>query len=260
MIFEGTPVVAFKPATLPRFVTPYGDVRARTIVLAGEAYLTQLRPLHRQSLPVYSLIVLTEPISDAQWAEIGWRGNECIASARYTIDYLSRTTDGRILFGGRGAPYHYASRIDDRFDRHGPTHQALKEMVVKWFPMLEGVKFSHEWGGPIAVARDWMPTISYSAAQGLATARSYIGQGVATTNLAGRILADMIVGDMIVGIESPISKLAIVGHHSPNWEIEPLRWLGVRYVQNGLQRIDKRAERTARPPTGRTLAERLAGH
>jgi glycine/D-amino acid oxidase-like deaminating enzyme len=255
MIFEGTPVIDFKPGALPRLVTPNGDVRARTIVLAGEAYLAQLRPLHRQSLPVYSLIVLTEPISDALWAEIGWHGNECIASARYTIDYLSRTTDGRILFGGRGAPYHYGSRIDDTFDRHGSTHQTLKEMVFKWFPMLDGIKFSHEWGGPIAVARDWLPTIGYNAKQGLASARSYIGQGVATTNLSGRILADL-----IVGVESPISKLAIVGHRSPNWEIEPLRWLGVRYVQSGLQRIDKRAERTAKPPSGRSLAERLAGH
>ncbi|MDB5074136.1 MAG: dependent oxidoreductase [Chloroflexi bacterium] len=254
-IYEQTAVTSFSEAPAPVLKTVRGDVNAKSVVLAGEAYLTQLRPLHRQAIPVYSLIVLTEPISDTQWAEIGWQGNECVASARYTVDYLSRTVDGRILFGGRGAPYHLGSKIDDSFDQHGPTHAMLRKMVVSWFPMLKGVRFSHAWGGPLGVPRDWTPTISYDSARGIATARGYVGQGVATTNLSGRILADL-----ITGVDSPITKLPIVGHTSPNWEPEPFRWIGVRYVQEALKRIDDRAERTGKAPTGRTLAERLAGH
>src|SRR5690606_40916882 len=100
--------------------TEHGDLRANVVVLCGESYLSQLEQLSRQVIPIYSLIVLTEPLDEDQWGQIGWRGRECIGSSRYVIDYLSKTADGRILFGGRGAPYHFGSRIQDEYDRHGP--------------------------------------------------------------------------------------------------------------------------------------------
>jgi glycine/D-amino acid oxidase-like deaminating enzyme len=230
-------------------------VRARTIVLAGEAYLARLRKLRRQLLPIYSLIVLTEPLSEERWAGIGWEGRECVASNRYTVDYLSRTEDGRILFGGRGAPYHYGSRVRDEYDRHEPTHQMLRSTARDWFPAFEGVRFSHAWGGPLAVPRDWMPTMSYDPSRGVATARGYTGQGVATANLSGRTLADLILGR-----DTGITRLPTVNHQQRPWEPEPLRWLGTRYVQRGLMKVDDGAERTGEPPTGKTLAERLGRH
>jgi glycine/D-amino acid oxidase-like deaminating enzyme len=255
VIFERTPVTAFTTGTRPSLITARGTVRATTIVLAGEAYLSRLPALHRRVLPVYSLIVLTEPLSDAQWEAIGWQGHECAASMRYTVDYLSRTADGRILFGGRGAPYHFGSRIAPAYDRHAPTHAMLREMLVQWFPMLKGIKFTHAWGGPLGIPRDWLPTMTYDPTQGLALAFGYTGQGVATSNLSGRLLADL-----IQGVASPLTQLPMARHRSPDWEPEPLRWLGVRFVQQGLYHVDQRAERTGRPPTGRTLAERLGSH
>jgi glycine/D-amino acid oxidase-like deaminating enzyme len=258
-IFERTPVTDYEEGgengSGPRLVTDSGEVRARTLVLAGEAYLARLRKLRRQLLPIYSLIVLTEPLSEERWAGIGWEGRECVASNRYTVDYLSRTEDGRLLFGGRGAPYHYGSRIQDEYDRHEPTHQLLRSTARDWFPALEGVRFSHAWGGPLAVPRDWMPTMSYDPSRGVATARGYTGQGVATANLSGQTLADLILGR-----DTGITRLPTVNHQQRPWEPEPLRWLGARYVQRGLMRVDDRAERTGEPPTGKTLAERLGRH
>ena len=239
----------------PQLVTESGGVRASTIVLAGEAYLARLRKLRRQVLPIYSLIVLTEPLSEERWAEIGWQGRECVASNRYTVDYLSRTADGRILFGGRGAPYHYGSRIEDEYDRHEPTHEMLRRTARDWFPTLQDARFTHAWGGPLAMPRDWMPTMSYDPASGVATARGYTGQGVATANLSGRTLADLILDR-----QTDITRLPTVNHEPRAWEPEPLRWLGARYVQRGLMRVDDRAERTGEPPTGETLAERLGRH
>ena len=236
-------------------VTNSGEVRARTIVLAGEAYLVRLRKLRRQLLPIYSLIVLTESLSEEQWAEIGWEGRECVASNRHTVDYLSRTDDGRILFGGRGAPYHFGSRIKDEYDRHEPTHEMLRSTARDWFPSLRGARFTHAWGGPLAVPRDWMPTMSYDPSGGVATARGYTGQGVATANLSGRTLADLILGR-----DTSITRLPTVNHRPRTWEREPLRWLGARYVQRGLMKVDDRAERTGEPPTGKTLAEWLGRH
>ena len=235
--------------------TAHGTVRADTIVLAGEAYLTGLRRLHRQLIPVYSLIVLTEPLSDAQWATIGWQARQCVASYRLSIDYLARTEDGRILFGGRGAPYHFGSVIKPRFDRHPPTHGMLQDMVRAWFPALRDIRFTHAWGGPLGMPRDWMPAITHDRATGVASARGYIGHGVAATNIAGRALADLITDR-----PSPLTELPLVGHHSRDWEPEPFRWLGVRYSQHAFAGIDARADRTGRPARGPSLARWLARH
>lgn len=255
VIYEQTPVTDFQGGTLRRLVTPRGDVRADVVVLAGEAYLSQFRKLHRQIIPVYSLIVLTEPLPEAVWQEIGWRNRECVASARYTVDYLSQTADGRILLGGRGAPYRLGSAIDPALETHKPTHAMLKSMLEDWFPVLKGVRVTHAWGGPLGVTRDWMPTVSYDRASGVAMARGYGGQGVATANLAGRTLAELILAK-----DSPRVSLPMVGHTSPNWEPEPLRWLGVRLVQWGMKRIDDEGEKKGKVPTGRSWIERLARH
>jgi len=97
--------------------------------------------------------------------------------------------------------------------------------------------------------------MSYDPSRGVATARGYTGQGVATANLSGRTLADLILKR-----QTAITGLPTVNHESRSWEPEPLRWLGARYVQRGLMRVDDSAERTGEPPTGKTLAERLGRH
>jgi glycine/D-amino acid oxidase-like deaminating enzyme len=256
-VHEGSPVTAVVPRARggPALRTPAGVVRADTVVLAGEAYLTRLPRLRRRTLPVYSLVVLTEPLSADQWAAIGWEGHECISSQRLTVDYLSRTVDGRILFGGRGAPYHYGSSTDEGHDHHAATHAMLRTQLVDWFPALRGVACTHAWGGPLAVNRDWLLSVTHDGASGVAAAYGYAGQGVAASHLAGRALADLLSGRA-----SDATALPFVGHQPRRWEPEPLRWLGARVVQRGLARADARARASGRPPTGRTLAERLARH
>ncbi len=257
-IYERTPVRRLHPRHRDRdawLETDAGRVRADTIVLATEAYTSQLPGRRRSVLPLYSLIVLTEPLDDATWAAIGWDGHELLSSHRYTVDYLSRTVDGRVLFGGRGAPYHLGSRIADRFDRHEATHALLREQLASWFPALADVGFSHAWGGPLAMPRDWLPSFHHDPTTGIAQTLGYTGQGVGTSNLGGRVLADLIVHG-----ETPHRDLPMVGHRSRRWEPEPLRWLGARYLQSALRRIDDRAARTGRPPSGRGLAERLMRH
>lgn len=254
-IHEQTEVTDVQPGRPARLRTPRGDARAGTVVVAGESYLSRLRAFHRRVLPVYSLITLTEPLTDAQWQEIGWRNRECLGSFRLTVDYLQRTADGRILFGGRGAPYRFGSRIEDEYDRHEPTHRMLQAMARRWFPILENVRFTHAWGGPLGVTRDWMPTFGYDRGRGLAWAYGYAGQGVSTANLAGRTLADLITGR-----QSSLTELPMVGREAGRWEPEPFRWVGVRFVQRGLAALDRKAEASGVAPSGRTLAERLGRH
>jgi glycine/D-amino acid oxidase-like deaminating enzyme len=254
-IYEQTAVTRVHPGRYPTLETDRGNVRAKAIALCGEAYLSQLPGYGRAVMPVYSLITLTEPLSEADWAEIGWRNRECVASCRYTVDYLSRTADGRILFGGRGAPYRFGSKITPEMDKHAGTHQMLQDNVRAWFPRLKDVRFTHTWGGPLGWSRDFMPTVSFDTEQGLGMAHGYTGNGVSTTNLAGRTLAAMITGQ-----QSDLLSLPHANHTTRPWEPEPFRYLGVRFVQQSFMRIDREAEATGIAPSGKTLAERLAAH
>jgi len=257
-IVEQTAVTDFAPrdpSGKASLVTPRGVVRAPVIVLAGEAYLSELKPLHRQLVPLWSLIVLTEPVSDEAWAEIGWLGREVLASTRLSIDYLSRTEDGRILFGGRGAPYRWGSPIKLAYDQHGPTHERLRGFVRAWFPSLRDVAFTHAWGGPLGMPRDWHPTMAFDPSTGIATSRGYIGHGVSTTNLGGRVLTDLILGR-----STPLTELPVANHVSRNWEPEPFRFLGVRYTQWAVGRLDDKIARSGVPPSGKSLAERISSH
>ncbi len=254
-IYEQTAVTGYTTGAYPALQTERGHARARTIVLCGEAYLSQLPRLRRRIMPVYSLITLTEPLSASQWEQIGWAERAGISSARYLIDYLAKTADGRILFGGRGAPYHYGSSIRDEYDLHAPTHQMLQDNVRTWFPVLKDVRFTHSWGGPLGWPRDYVPSIAYDPAEGVATARGYTSVGVATSNLAGRILTDL-----ITRTDSEVARLPIVGLKSKSWEPEPLRFLGVRYVQRAMKTLDEKADRTGKTPSGKSWAERLISH
>jgi glycine/D-amino acid oxidase-like deaminating enzyme len=256
VIYERTEVMNFEGGARPRLLTASAEVRARqAIVLAGESYLTRLAKLHRAVLPVYSLIELTEPLTVSKWAQIGWQNRESLASCNYTVDYLTRTADGRILFGSRGAPYRLGSKISDEQDRHAETHARIQQMLIEWFPMLKGVQFTHSWGGPVGMPRDWMPMTEFDPATKIATARGYTGQGVSTTNLTGRILAELISGK-----RSELSQLPIAQRRSPNWEREPLRWLAVRYMQNAFFRIDEAGKQGKTKPKDSALAEFLGRH
>lgn len=254
-IYEQSAVTSYTGGAYPALHTNLGHVRAKMLALCGEAYMSQLPGVGRQLIPVYSLITLTEPLSDDDWAAIGWDGRECVDSCRYTVDYLSKTRDGRILFGGRGAPYHFRSKISDSYDRHDSTHEMLMNNVRSWFPRLKEVRFTHTWGGPLGWPRDFMTTFSFDARTNIGTSRGYTGNGVATANLGGRTIAEL-----MLGIDSPRLALPPVGHRSPNWEPEPFRFAGIRFVQKSFWHIDIKAERTGLPPSGKTLAERLTRH
>ncbi|HVC40309.1 MAG TPA: FAD-dependent oxidoreductase [Candidatus Dormibacteraeota bacterium] len=255
VIYERTRASRFRPGQPALIETEGGTVKARVVVLGLEAYLAELPQFHRRVLPLYSLITLTEPLSAEQLASVHWSDRICVASMRLSVDYLARTEEGRILVGGRGAPYQFGSRISAANEHHAPTHAGLQKMFGEWFPSLRGVRFTHSWGGVLGMPRDWIPQFGFDPAQGMAFAYGYTGHGVATANLAGRTLADLITGR-----DTELTRLPLVGHRSPSWEMEPLRWLGVRYVQASLSRLDRRGERTGRPLPAWGLARHLAAH
>jgi glycine/D-amino acid oxidase-like deaminating enzyme len=248
-LFEGTAVTSIEPR-LAR--TANGLVRARHVVRATEGYSPALPGLRRAIAPVFSLMIATEPLSEEQWAAVGLARRETFSDHRNMIIYGQRTADGRLAFGGRGAPYHFGSRVRPRFDREPAVFAKLRRVLVELFPVLEGVRVTHTWGGPLGVPRDWCASVGLDRSTGLAWGGGYVGDGVGTSNLAGRTLADLIAGR-----DSELVRLPWVGHRSRPWEPEPLRWLGV----NGALRLalwaDRSEARTGRPSRAAAALGRL---
>ncbi|MCP3977501.1 MAG: FAD-dependent oxidoreductase [bacterium] len=240
-IVEQTAVTSIEPG---RVVTDRGIVRAEIIVRALEGYTGSLAGHARTLAPLYSLMVATEPLPESVWNEIGLADRQTFADERHMVIYGQRTADGRIAFGGRGAPYGFASRIDASIEHRSRIHDRIFETLVDLLPVLEGTKITHRWGGVLGVPRDWFPSVGLNRATGLAWAGGYVGEGVAASNLAGRTLADL-----ITGTESNRIDLPWVGHQSRRWEPEPIRWLeinGALRVMGAADRSESRSGRESR--------------
>ena len=253
-IYEGTAVTGVRPGQPALLETGGGVVTARrAVVLAGEAYLSGIAAWHRQLLPMSSMIVATAPLDAATWDAIGWQDHESLSSGAYTKDYLTRTRDGRILFGSRGAPYLFGSHMPESALADPALYGPIIENLRAWFPVLHDVPITHAWGGYLGVPRDGMPSVHFDAARGLGNAFGYTGRGVATTALAGRALAGL-----IAGVPAYVPDLPMLRAPGPRWEIEPLRWIGVRYIQNAFARIDEADFRDGSVPFDARLAKTLA--
>ncbi len=237
-MYEQTAVSAIEPG---RVVTDRGIVRADVVVRATEAYTRDLRGRRRQLLPVYSLMIGTEPLPQSVFDEIGLADRPTFADDRYMVIYGQRTADNRIAFGGRGVPYLYGSRISPSVERHHRSHERIHATLVDLFPALAGARVTHRWGGVLGVPRNWTPFVHFDRAAGTAGAGGYVGEGVAPSNLAGRTLADL-----ITGTESERVDLPWVGARHRRWEPEPLRWLGVRSSRWILAAADTYEYRTDR--------------
>jgi glycine/D-amino acid oxidase-like deaminating enzyme len=238
-VFEDTEVTAIEPGIVR---TRRGDVRAEVVVRALEGYTSTLPQYRRALVPIYSLMLATEPLSESLWDEIGWRDRETLNDERRFIIYAQRTADGRIALGGRGAPYHWGSKIDPAYEHPRGVHDALRRTLVELFPALHDVAVTHRWGGVLGVPRDWFPSVRFDRATGFATAGGYAGDGVTLTNLAGRTLADL-----ITGTDSDLTTLPWVGRESRRFEPEPFRFVGINAGFRLAEWIDRREEHTGRP-------------
>jgi glycine/D-amino acid oxidase-like deaminating enzyme len=238
----------------PLVRTTAGTIRADVVVRAVEAWTPTLPGEKRTLAPVYSLMVATEPLGDAFWDRAGLDTRATFTDYRHMIIYGQRTADGRIAFGGRGAPYHFGSNVRPSFDRTPPVHELLRETLVDLFPALDASQFTHAWGGPLGIPRDWHSSVGFDADLGMAWAGGYVGDGVATTNLAGRTLADLITGS-----DSDLTRLPWVNHRSRRWEPEPLRWLGVNAGLWTMKLADHTEERKGRPSKIARQLERFLG-
>jgi glycine/D-amino acid oxidase-like deaminating enzyme len=230
--------------------TDRGTVRADVVVRATEGYTASLAGQRRTLAPVHSLVLATAPLSAEQWDEIGLRRRETFTDHRHLIIYGQRTADGRLVLGGRGAPYRYGARLTSDFSDNASIFVHLRATLVDLFPSLRDVEVTHRWGGALGIPRDWCASVGLDRTTGLAWAGGYVGDGVSTANLAGRTLTDLILAR-----QTPLTRLPWVGHLSPEWEPEPLRWAGVNVGLRAAAVADAEERLTRRSSVvGRALA------
>jgi len=245
-IAEQTEVIEWAPG---RVTTARGTVTADRIVLATEGYGATLHQTHRRILPLYSLMIATEPLPDEFWDSIGLRHGQTFTDFRHLLIYGQRTADNRFAFGGRGARYHWGSSIRPEYDRSPRVFEHLHRALRELFPTMDAA-ITHRWGGPLGVPRDWHASVSYDASSRIASAGGYVGDGLSTTNLAGRTLADLLTGS-----DTELTRLPWVNHRSPSWEVEPLRFAGANAGMAAMSVADAEERITGR----RSLAARIMG-
>jgi glycine/D-amino acid oxidase-like deaminating enzyme len=250
-IYERTPVSEISPH---RALTAMGEVQAHWIVRATEGYTASLRGLKRVLVPMNSSMIVTEPLSDDVWQEIGWRGAEVLGDSANVYIYAQRTADGRIAIGGRGIPYRYGSRNDGRGETAARTVQSLRQKLSEMFPQAASVELDHAWSGVLGVPRDWCMSVDADRASGLAWAGGYVGEGVAASNLTARTLCDL-----ILDTDSELTRLPIVGRQPRAWEPEPIRWASIHAVYALYREADRLERRGGRPSRLGRLVDALSG-
>ncbi len=239
VVYEQSRVERIEPG---RAVTGQGQARAKVVLRCTEAFTRHLPGERRTYLPIYSLMVATEPLGDGFWSEVGFQGREVFNDARHLVIYGQRTVDGRLAFGGRGGRYHFGSTVDPSLDRQPRVHEAVAAILRSLFPQAADARITHNWGGAVAIPRDWRPAVVFDRLTGYGYAGGYVGEGVVASNLAARTLVDLVLER-----ESHLLALPWTQHRARKWEPEPVRFVGVNAAIRLAPLADQVEARTGRP-------------
>ncbi len=185
--------------------TRSGTVRAWRVLIATNAFPSPLRRIRPWVLPVYDHVLVTEPLSDGQWASIGWAERQGLTDNGNQFHYYRPTADGRILWGGYDAIYHFGGRVDPAYEQRDATHELLARQFFATFPQLEGVRFTHRWGGVIDSTSRFTPIFGTAHGGRVAYAVGYTGLGVASSRFGARVALDLLRDE-----PSELTELAMV--------------------------------------------------
>jgi glycine/D-amino acid oxidase-like deaminating enzyme len=217
-----------------RVETSGGQVVADQVVLATNAWARETPWFRRKVVPLFTYIVLTEPISDEQWASVGWARRQGIEDKRNYVHYYRRTADGRILWGGSDGVVHAGGRIQPSYDRNPRVLRRLQQTFRRTFPQLADVRFTHHWGGPVGITPDFLPLFGTLLGGRLHYGLGYNGHGVAPSHTGGKILRDKVLGRT-----TDHTALCFVDHREAAFPPEPLRWISAELTRQTLLRQDR---------------------
>lgn len=226
-IYENSPVTQYQSGSIK---IDHITCRAQLIIRATEGFTSSIKTHRRILAPLYSYMIATSPLTESQLQTLGWKNRETYHDARNMIIYCQLTADKRIAFGGRGAPYHFASRVKPSYNTHPLIHEKICNSMREIFEKIGDLEITHKWGGPLGVPRNWNPSVNFDARSGLGSLGGYVGDGVAASNLAARTMAHLIAED-----NHELTQLCWANNQSRKWEVEPLRYFGI----NGLLKISE---------------------
>ncbi len=218
-----------------RVVTPGAEIKSERVLMATNAYPGPVRRPRRYVIPVYDHVLMTDPLSTEQMTSIGWRGREGIGDVSNQFHYYRLSEDDRILWGGYDATYHYNNGLDPQHDQSDLTHGMLAEHFFETFPQLEGLRFTHRWGGPIATTTKFTATWGTAHDGRLTWVAGYTGLGVGASRFGARVALDLAFGQ-----NTERTELQMVQKKPLPFPPEPLRWAGVQLTRAAIQRADRR--------------------
>ncbi|WP_393062490.1 NAD(P)/FAD-dependent oxidoreductase [Streptomyces sp. LN549] len=231
---EHTPALSLDeqgPAIAVR--TPYGRITARKVALATNAYPSLLRRHRPYTVPVYDYALMTEPLSEEQLASVGWRNRQGFADMNNQFHYVRLSADNRILWGGYDAVYHYNGKVRPEHDQRRETFETLARHFFTTFPQLDGVRFTHTWGGAIDMSTRFCVFFDTSHQGKVAYAAGFTGLGVGATRFGAEVMLDL-----LDGARTERTALELVRRKPLPFPPEPVRSLGIAVTKWSLARAD----------------------
>ena len=234
-LYEKTPVLRLEEED--RIViahTPHGRVRAHHVALATNAFPPLLKRISFYIVPVYDYALMTEPLTPAQRDSIGWHGREGLSDGNRQFHYFRTTFDGRILWGGFDAIYHWNNGFGPHLEQRPATFGRLAEHFFQAFPQLEGIRFTHAWGGAIDTCSRFSPFWGTAHHGKTAYSMGYTGLGVGAARFGGLVMLDLLDNR-----KTERTRLEFVRTKPVPFPPEPLRSIGIRLSQWSIRKADE---------------------
>jgi glycine/D-amino acid oxidase-like deaminating enzyme len=246
-VHEGSPVTKLERAGEGvRAATSAGRVKARRAILATSAFPPLVRAIRRYVVPVYDYVLVTEPLDAGRRASLGWEGRQGLTDLGNQFHYYRLTRDDRILFGGYDAVYNFRNGMGPHLDERDATFQLLATHFFETFPQLEGIRFTHRWGGAIDTCSRFSVMFGKALGGRAVYAVGYTGLGVAASRFGAQVALDL-ADDR----DTERTRLKLVRSKPVPFPPEPLRWMGITLTRRALAKADRREGR--RGPWLRTL-------
>jgi glycine/D-amino acid oxidase-like deaminating enzyme len=221
-----------------RLRTRDGQIRAPRVVLATNGFPPLVPRIRRYVVPVYDYVLMTEPLSEQRWASVGWKQRQGLADMANQFHYYRVSEDGRILWGGYDAVYHWRNGVDPALEDRPETFDLLATHFFETFPQLEGLRFSHRWAGVIDTCSRFSVFFDTALGGKVAYAVGYTGMGVGATRFGARVALDL-----LEGVRTERTSLDLVRKRPMPFPPEPLRSLGIAITRRALDRADRRQGR-----------------
>ncbi|MEW2358451.1 FAD-dependent oxidoreductase [Spirillospora sp. NPDC029432] len=242
-IYERTPVTGIEGDVPLRLSTRSGRLSARRVALGTGAFPPLLKRARRYVVPVYDYAMATEPLSAAQLESLGWKHRQGVGDRANLFHYYRLTADDRIVWGGSDAVYHFGGRIGDGLERRGAAFEALARAFFTTFPQLEGLRFSHAWGGVVDTCTRFCAFYGTAYDGRLAHAAGFTGLGVGATRFGADVMLDLLG---LPEADPSRTRPAMVRERPVPFPPEPFRYAAIELTRRGMARADRDAGRRGR--------------